>query len=327
VATPELDALASRSFLFENFIAAPAEPSLLSRLFRKEPQLIFLAGKGSALPAIPGLNPVAVLSPGEIPAKEEVTAWFSSADSATVCIQAIPAPLSMGQIVDIAANWSLPALSGSEFIQDSQLASSLVGDLSLLPEWKQKLLHHAAHVQSCDALLSRWFERLEEALVPEDVVIVTALSGEESRIPDQRPAWLKSIAEPMVHFPLIIHHVERARPRRWSQFLSVEDASDLILDFARWSSTDLVCGGRESIRYESSLARGIRTQDWLLVEQLPVEHLPMEQGSGGEGLSAEPHVIGYSESEIRLYLKPQDYWNMHDVSREFPDLVEACRRN
>ena len=307
LATAEIDALASQSAVYENFLADPAEPSLLSHLFQQNPQLIFVSGTDGDPVAIPGLVPVAALRPDDVPSADQLSHWLSGHDSPLLCIQIAPSTPLIDDVSELAAHWPAPGVEISESAGASSENAQpfTASEILLLPEWKQKLLQHAAHVQRCDAMLSEWLEVLEDVLAPDDVIILTALSGDESRLPEGHASWLKTIAEPVVHLPLVIHQVERHCGRRFFEFTTIEDVVKLVLHFA----TGCPPGSlpvRQTIRYESARARGVRTEHWLIAEQ--------QIGS------EEP-----PEPEIRLYAKPQDYWEMHDVSREFPDLIETYR--
>lgn len=334
ISTPEFDALASQSLLFENYFVSPQGPSLLELLQTSHADLTFVSSQ-SSITGYP-FSPAALLTAGEVPSLSRMNELFPQGDHRLLFVECIPDSPWMRELVSLATR--LPELDPAgtstetsfplaistnetstgigEAAQPAERPEVRLDDASTLaacrtwPAWKQRLLAHAAHVQRCDDLLTRWLELLEQILEPDDLLMITAATGDSRRIPDDRPDWLKSLAAPMVHLPLIIHRVESGLQSRLSGFVTPSTVAPLIQNPDKLPDL-LQSPGEAVIECRSTAATSWRSAAWLFVEE--------------GGPDSTESTVDNTETEIRLYAKPEDFWERHDLSREYPELIEQYR--
>lgn len=319
IATPEFDALASQSLLFENYFVSPEDPGLLELLAMQHSQLVWA---GRSKPSLEFPVPVATLPPGDVPSPVQFAGWLPASEDSLLYVECIPSAPWMRELVTLADRWPQletpetapgehshspdePSPQGIRLDDESTLAA-----YRTWPGWKQQVLAHAAHVQRSDELLSRWLDLLEQVLEPGDLLVLTAATGDPRRISEERSPWLMSVSEPVVHLPLIVHVVEGSRPKRLSAFLLPQSIVPWLLNpvaldahFGEQGETSIICRSR--------LAVSVRLQDWLIMEELPAVATSQTSGPG--------------EPEIRLYAKPEDIWEVHDLSRQDLELIEQYR--
>ncbi|WP_437202649.1 hypothetical protein [Planctomicrobium sp. SH664] len=144
-----------------------------------------------------------------------------------------------------------------------------------------------------------------------EFLIVTAARGEDQLIEEAHPDWLASVAEPVAHVPLLIRVPSEPWAGRESALLTTAEVLRLVSGVREGTFRSLG-EWQESLRaelieYRSRLARAVRTRSCLLIESLQ---------SGAQMME---------ESEIRLFLKPEDVWDLLDVASQHPDQIDRYR--
>jgi len=316
--TAEFDALASRSWLFENLYASPATgSSLLHYLAEQSAGWSLIHSDGLASELAKKFANVESLPPGEIPTADQLHNWWPQGDSANLCVHFAAAEPEWEELEHLAKTWPQtdPQQVSSPDPKEPRTAvfkEEISPDwFSRLPEWKQHLLSHAASVQQCNRALGAWLELLENLLKPGDLIVLSAASGDRRRIVNNQPEWLCSVNEVVTHLPLMIYCVDQEVAWRISGLVSIEQIAVWLPHLTATSfKTFPEIPAAESLTYRSELAQGWRTKDWLLIERL---------------LSANDSSESPEEPELRLYRKPDDCWEVYDLAGQFPDLIESYR--
>jgi len=315
--TAEFDALASRGWLFENLYTSPATGTLLHHLAQQSAGWT-LVHSSSLDPAFAKkFVDVKSLPPGEIPTAEQLHNWWPQENSTDLCIHFAAAEPEREELERLAETWRQtdsqqpPSPDRKDFQTAVLNENVLSGEFNRLPEWKQDLLSHADSVQQCNRALGEWLGLLEALLTPGDLIVLSAASGDQRRIVDNQPEWLRSVNEAVVHLPLILYCIDQESAWRISELVSMEQTMEWLSHLTpSCFETSPKIPAAESLTYRSELAQSWRTKDWLLIERL----LPASDSSKSP-----------AESELRLYRKPDDYWEVHDLAGQFPDLIEAYR--
>lgn len=308
--TPEFDAFASQSVLFENYLETGDDgDSFFDTLRNQFP------------------NTVAVLAPEEVQHPEEMH-------------ELLKHKLTVGQILCI------PVASGNRFSKSTSpeelnLAADRVGQLLVtqpiseeeiaaeplpntqprthlriddLPDWQHPFAAHLADVTRMDQLLGDWLEALEQVLTSGDLLVVMGLSGDPRRLPTGRLAenqlkWMHPVSPALAHLPVLVHHIEQGQSIRVPGYID----SDQLMHFFQ-NPSELPTGSSE-LRGEWHFQTGetvqsLRTRDWLAVKHLQGETDPSDSDAGHDG------------PEVKLFRKPEDYWNLLDLSSQIPDLAQ-----
>jgi hypothetical protein len=200
-------------------------------------------------------------------------------------------------------------------VEDPQRLSESVVSSALaeidIPEQRRRLIEHASHVRRCDRLLASLIEQFEPRWRPGDLLIVTAQAGDPRAIRSPEPDWLTSLAEPVVHVPLLVHLVGEKQRDRFAGLLSFADLAARLTQFAAVPSDlsapsfpqVLMSSERTVLRYESPLACALRAPEWLLVE---------DRSAPAAG----------DEPAICLFRLPEDPWLVRNVAGQHPELIE-----
>ncbi|WP_437223903.1 hypothetical protein SH661x_003405 [Planctomicrobium sp. SH661] len=317
IATPEFDALASRSLVWDQFIVPPVEGILLRELAAANPQAGLVADAPAPLASSSMFARTWDISPqtlGDISTFAELPGLN---ECQMLCIHHAAKELDVDDVTDAVNGWlQEDPVAHQQAVEQLEASTTdrwsrdeLETLFAFLPAWQRRLICHAAEVRQSDRVLSHWLGLLEDVLTVGDVIVLTAASGDERRIPDDRPTWLKSVSEPVVHFPFIVHRVGDEVADNF-EFLSLQQFSRLAASSFRnlsesfdWADTT----------FRSESASAVRTPSWLLVENLT-----------GAQSSA---VDAASDPEIQLFRKPEDFWDVNDVASQHPDLIDYYRQH
>jgi hypothetical protein len=310
IPTPEFDAIASRSLLLEHY------------LLTGESGTDFFTGLQEQFP-----NSVAVLTPEAGQRPEDMAALLKQrlADVPMVCVHATPTTASMEspspdelnlaaeRVAQLLVTQPAPEVEISAEPQPNALPRTHIG-INDLPEWQRPFAAHLADVTVLDHLLGDWLESLEQVLSSGDLLILMGLSGDPRRLPTGRiassqPEWMKLVSPALTHLPVLLHYVEQDRSGRVPAYFSTSE----LIQFLQ--NPDHSPTGKSSLQGEWNLQQGatlhsLWTQDWQVVRHQNAQANPTEFDSGQDG------------PEVKLFRKPEDYWNLFDLSSQVPDLIQ-----
>ncbi|WP_437185857.1 hypothetical protein SH668x_002980 [Planctomicrobium sp. SH668] len=318
IQTPEFDFLASHSYVFENFFMSPATGLLLKQFREDAAELGLVRSDQLDAEEVANFPHQLVISAGEVPEESDFSEFLNELPGTDVFIHFTAGEPTPEELDATAGAWDIAASSVSDDFCDfesegeallASIAPVSVQSFASRPAWQQSLIAHSAQVRQCDAAFSVWLELLENVLEEGDVIVVTASSGDVRRLCDDRPEWLKVLSEPLVHLPLMIHRVGDQEQHRIDNFIAVEDLPALIEivgsetpeSTAQWFEKH----PRKQIQYESDRVEALRTPEWLTISQKVSQEVPF------------PTVM--------LFRKPEDKWEVNDLSRQFPDVSEQLR--
>ncbi|HUG90926.1 MAG TPA: hypothetical protein VML55_08840, partial [Planctomycetaceae bacterium] len=180
------------------------------------------------------------------------------------------------------------------------------------------------HVRLLDRGLGRLQKAIEHACGEGPLLfIVTAALGQslgETVLRTERPSELERgsrLVEEFTHTPLLIQLRPGTIPGRARELVQTVDIGPTLLDWFGVPAADMRLDGRSLlpiVRAESSTGReficlgdgarqrAIRTEDFLLVTD-------------------EPPADGQPADPPRLYVQPDDRWQVNDVAGQSPDAV------
>lgn len=310
IPTPEFDAIASRSLLLEHY------------LLTRESGTDFFTGLQDQFP-----NSVAVLTPEAGQRPEDMAALLKQrlADVPMVCVRVTSAStstessstdelnLAAERVAQLLVTQPAPEMEISAEPQPNALPRTHIG-ISDLPDWQRPFAAHLAEVMALDQQLGNWLEALEQVLSSGDLLIVMGLSGDPRRLPTGRiassqPEWMKPVSPALVHLPVLLHYVEQERFGRVPAFFSTSELVHLL------QNPDHLPAGRSTLQGEWQRQQGetlhsLWTEDWQVVRLQKAQANPTESDSDQDG------------PEVKLFRKPEDYWNLFDLSSQVPDLIQ-----
>lgn len=147
-------------------------------------------------------------------------------------------------------------------------------------------------------------------------VIVTASRGDRLAARTVRPEGVLPIGEEVAHIPLIVALSDGPIGRR-DDLLGTIEIGSLLSGLAHvpndsksaylenWLST---VEGRDVITYGATPWQAVRTNEWLAVRRIDGAHLASDDPVEDWG--------------IQLFAKPDDRWEVLDLSRQYPAVVE-----
>ncbi len=105
--------------------------------------------------------------------------------------------------------------------------------------------------------------------------------------------------EELVHVPLIVRHPDgRDALRRVQHFTQMPDLAGTLLELFGHPANPSIWTGRTEVRLELGPERALRNEDWAFLPTSP-------------------------SGPVRLYVKPDDLWEVNDVATSHPDECDA----
>lgn len=197
---------------------------------------------------------------------------------------------------------------------------------------------YAEGIQSIDALLGAvWDAAISLERNGNVLFVLMSVLGqplnEHETLPEefQLPEEFCNLGEATVHTPLIVHVTNHEAGTRRREIVQSTDLPPTLLD---WFDVDMTAGdsinllklpGDDStkpprefaILRDDDRAFGIRNSDFYLTataERLAEEDVPIDTAD-------VPEELLLDLSGVRLFVKPDDLWEVHDVSEQEPETV------
>lgn len=210
-------------------------------------------------------------------------------------------------------------------------------------ELRQTQALYAAYVSCLDRWLGRLLKSLDDADLTDKVLfIVTAASGDhviesesDSSPPPLRPGegrceWLPDnpLTEALIHTPLLVRDPQGDLPgSRCGEFVQTTDLPATLLD---WFGLPTVCATDSSAASPTGRSRNLLT--WTRSATANDPGRPLLRIGSGDQLAAvrtRDHFCLCDQGPsrdgnvaVRLYEKPFDRWDLLDVARDYPAVVE-----
>jgi arylsulfatase A-like enzyme len=185
---------------------------------------------------------------------------------------------------------------------------------------------YAAYVSALDSWFGKLSRAWSELAADDSVLIVTAASGDLTAPHPQVSAGCPPLVDGLVHVPLLVR-LGRGEPPG-TRRRALVSLADLAATLAEWfgvpfdtgdkdsrSLVPLLAGAEDSVRDvvhfgADGIGWGVRMDKFSLL-------VPAAAGSPADGdVSARP----------RMFHKPDDVGDVHDVAEQHPDLVEQLVR-
>jgi len=340
--TPHIDRFAAESVVFDRYFAENADPEAENHAWwtgrcqfpiphadqRRQPEALFeqLAAAG-----------VEVVGIGE-PASTSTTIPHSR----TVSWNAEPTSSGSRKVFQKATD----CFSDSRLQCDKdKLLWVLSSELGVAADAREAAAEK--RIRAIDDSVGRFFQSLKDSQrssCSELLLIVTAAAGmlDGTTFPESLPQEFRRLAECNVHTPLIVQSSGRRSPgwlRRDASFLgrggqrqsSLVQTVDLAPTLLEWFgvssegvpcdgqsllpllSEDVAAGGRDTVCFGDGLrCCGIRTRDFCLMSP------QVEVTSAAGGNLGDSTVV---PANVRLFVKPDDPWEMHNVAEQEPETV------
>ena len=204
-------------------------------------------------------------------------------------------------------------------------AFDLRGDAGMQPDWNVIRTEYEKAVSCLDGILGSLYDACRVLTARGDcLLIVTAAAGEHWNGTLSSKDGLDVLTEELIHTPFCIRLPDSEQTNgRYRQLVQAVDLAPTLLDWfhvplpTEWtgggSLLPVVRGQQDRLRDSVPLGQGqevwgIRTEDFYYVRRL------LE----GATLAAE---------EGRLFLKPEDRWDVNDVAGRFPEVVADLERS
>jgi arylsulfatase A-like enzyme len=192
-------------------------------------------------------------------------------------------------------------------------------------QWQNSRAMFAAYVELLDAWLGRLLECLEERFAQQKTLfIVTAGSGCWLGEGQTEGSSLRPLGDELVHVPLLVRCFDSndsgSHRRELTQSI---DVVPTLLDWFGIDHSTFGCEGRSLLGCicddegverthvflgDDAGNRGVRTQDFYLIKPDEFEN-------------RRDHSAIHQDRP-RLFVKPDDLWEIHDVAAQYPDQVD-----
>jgi len=188
-------------------------------------------------------------------------------------------------------------------------------------DWKISRSMYAAHVTQLDHCLGQLLSAIEKMPGAEErLLIVTAAAGDAFLQSKALPGKFSQLAEERIHVPLFIRGHGAQQAGRSQQLTQAVDLAATLIDWFGLPVDSMPREGESLLpvmrgEQRSSAERefvclgaegpvwGIRTEDFYLVQQ--------------EGDPANKTAEGSDTPARRLFVKPDDVWEVHNVADQF----------
>ena len=187
---------------------------------------------------------------------------------------------------------------------------SLAQPGGLAAEWQLSRALYAGYVEFLDEWLGQLLDGLETLLGDEaHLLIVTAAEGESLSERAETPDPAAPLDEEIVHTPLFVRLGGGEQGEREAGIVQAVDLPATLLDFY---------GGAAEVADGRSFLPAVRGETWSGRREAY-----MGAGPGLCGVRTEEYYLirGGELPAPRLYLKPEDLWNVLDVSGQWPQFV------